>query len=179
MAKRRMFTLDIVDSDAFLDMPLTTQVLYFHLAMRADDDGFIGNAKKIARSIGVGDDDMKVLFAKRFILPFESGVVVIKHWRMHNLIRLDRYTETVYKEEKERLALKPNKAYTEIENGGERVGLPDKSSMVATKWQPNGNTGKVRLGKVRKYSTPISKEDLREEIDLEEIDKGIEQQRSN
>jgi hypothetical protein len=197
MAKRRMFTLDIVDSDAFLDMPLTTQALYFHLAMRADDDGFIGNAKKIARSIGVGDDDMKVLFAKRFILPFESGVVVIKHWRMHNLIRHDRYQETVYQEEKSKLVLKRNKAYTEIKNGGQRLEIPDVMDTTATKWQPNGTTGKVRLGKERlgnkEYPKGITtnlgnsttrvfnlsgKEPLDGEIELDEIEKGIEEMRS-
>lgn len=140
-----MFTLDIVDSDAFLDMPLSTQALYFHLAMRADDDGFIGSAKKIARTLGVADDDMKVLLAKRFVLPFQSGVMVIKHWRMHNLIRHDRHHGTVYKEEKELLAIKENGAYTEINS--KVITLPE----VVDKWQPNGNqmATEVRLGKDR------------------------------
>ena len=96
MAGRRMFAKTIIDSDIFLDMPLSTQALYFHLSMRADDDGFINNSKKIQRMIGCGDDDLKLLIAKKFLIPFESGVVVIKHWRIHNYIQNDRYTETNY-----------------------------------------------------------------------------------
>src|SRR4051812_42051179 len=114
MAQRRMFSPQIVDSDAFLDMPQTSQLLYFHLAMRADDDGFVGNPKKILRMIGGNDDDLKVLFTKRFILGFESGVIVIKHWLIHNLIRADRYHETQYLEEKSILTVKENGAYTEV-----------------------------------------------------------------
>ena len=112
MAERRMFAKMIIDSDAFLDMPLSTQTLYFHLSMRADDDGFINSPKRIQRLIGASDDDLKLLIAKNFIIPFESGVVVIKHWRIHNYIQTDRYKETVYTEEKARLGIKPNKAYT-------------------------------------------------------------------
>lgn len=112
MAERRMFAKTIIDSDAFIDMPLSTQALYFHLSMRADDDGFINNPKKIQRMIGCSDDDLKVLIAKRFILPFDSGVVVIKHWKIHNYIQKDRYRETVYKEEKAMLDVKENNAYT-------------------------------------------------------------------
>ena len=84
MAERRMFAKTIIDSDAFLDMPLSSQSLYFHLSMRADDDGFINNPRKIQRMIGASDDDLKLLIAKRFIIPFESGIVVIKHWRIHS-----------------------------------------------------------------------------------------------
>ena len=100
MAERRMFAKTIIDSDAFLDMPLSTQSLYFHLSMRADDDGFINNPKKVQRMVGCGDDDLKLLIVKNFIIPFESGVVVIKHWKIHNYIRNDRYKPTVYVEEK-------------------------------------------------------------------------------
>jgi 5-methylcytosine-specific restriction endonuclease McrA len=112
MAERRMFAKTIIDSDAFLDMPLSTQALYFHLSMRADDEGFINNPKKIQRMIGATEDDMKLLVAKNFIIPFESGVVVIKHWRIHNYIRADRLVETKYKEERELLEIKENGAYT-------------------------------------------------------------------
>ena len=112
MAERRMFAKTIIDSDAFLDMPLSTQALYFHLSMRADDDGFINNPKKIQRMVGASDDDLKLLIAKNFIIPFESGIVVIKHWRIHNYIQKDRYKPTVYVEEKEFLKLKDNNAYT-------------------------------------------------------------------
>lgn len=112
MAKKRMFNLSVVDSDAFLDMPLSSQCLYFHLNMRADDDGFIGNPKRIQREVGCSEDDLKILLAKRFILIFEDGVIVIKHWRMHNTIQKDRYIPTVYQDELNMLGLKENKAYT-------------------------------------------------------------------
>lgn len=113
MAEKRMFAKQIIDSDAFLDMPLSTQALYFHLSMRADDDGFVDNPKKIQRVIGASADDLKLLLAKRYILTFESGVIVIKHWRIHNTIQKDRYKETVYLEEKSHLVIKGNKSYTE------------------------------------------------------------------
>lgn len=112
MAERRMFTQKIIDSDAFLDMPLSTQALYFHLNMRADDDGFVNNPKKIVRMIGASEDDFKVLIAKNFVLTFESGIIVIKHWKMHNYIQKDRYKPTVYADEKAMLDTKDNGAYT-------------------------------------------------------------------
>lgn len=108
-----MFSKTIIDSDAFLEMPLSTQALYFHLNMRADDDGFINNPKKIQRMVGCADDDFKILLAKRFIMAFESGVIVIKHWRLHNCIRRDTYKETLYIEEKSSLYVKPDGAYTD------------------------------------------------------------------
>ena len=113
MAERRMFAKTIIDSDAFLEMPATAQMLYFHLAMRADDDGFINNPKRIMRMIGSGEDDLKLLILKKFIIPFESGVVVIKHWKIHNYIRKDTYNETKYKQEKATLELDENSAYTQ------------------------------------------------------------------
>ena len=113
MANRRMFSLDIIDSDAFLDMPNDAQNLYFHLAMRADDDGFVNNPKKIQKVIGASDDAVKILLAKKFILAFDSGVIVIKHWRMHNYIQNDRYKETNYKDEKAQLIVDENKAYSQ------------------------------------------------------------------
>lgn len=112
MAERRMFAKTIIDSDAFIDMPLSTQALYFHLSMRADDDGFINNPKKIMRMIGASDDDFKVLCLKRFIIPFDSGIVVIKHWKIHNYIRGDRKKETNYIEEMALLTEKENGTYT-------------------------------------------------------------------
>ena len=139
MAERRMFAKTIVDSDAFLDMPLSAQALYFHLSMRADDDGFINNPKKIQRMIGGSDDDLKLLIAKRFIIPFESGIVVIKHWKIHNYIQSDRYKPTVYQEEKALIITKDNKAYTmdtECIHDGYNVDTQDR-------------LGKDRLGKDR------------------------------
>lgn len=111
MAQKRMFDKTLIDSDLFLDMPKSTQALYFHLSMRADDDGFINNPKKIQRMIGCSDDDMKLLIAKQYIIPFESGIVVITHWKIHNYIRKDRYTPTLYQEEKAQLSLDQNDRY--------------------------------------------------------------------
>ena len=115
MAERRMFAKTIIDSDAFLDMPLSTQALYFHLSMRGDDEGFINNPKKVQRMIGASEDDLKLLIAKNFIIPFESGVVVVKHWKIHNYIRGDRMKKTVYQEEKALLDEKDNGAYTLVD----------------------------------------------------------------
>ena len=113
MAERRMFAKTIVTSDAFLDMPATTRCLYFTLAMFADDDGFVNSPKSIMRQSGASEDDLKILFTKRYILGFDSGVIVIKHWKIHNLIQKDRYKETTYLEEKAQLVLDDKKAYTE------------------------------------------------------------------
>lgn len=112
MAERRMFAKTIIDSDAFLDMPLSTQALYFHLSMRADDDGFINNPKKVQRMISCSDDDLKLLIAKNFLIPFDNGVVVVKHWKIHNYIQKDRYKPTVYQDELGALGVKHNGAYT-------------------------------------------------------------------
>lgn len=109
-----MFSLKIVDTDAFLEMPSSSQLLYFHLSMRADDEGFVGSPRKIIKMGGFSSDDFKILVAKRFILTFESGVVVIKHWLIHNNIRQDRISPTKYSEERKSLKIKENGAYTEM-----------------------------------------------------------------
>lgn len=140
MANKRMFSMDIIDSDAFLDMPLSTHALYFHLSMRADDDGFVKNPKKIQRMIGASDDDMKVLVGKRFILPFDSGIVVIKHWKINNNIRSDRYKPTTFIKEKSMIILKENGAYTEIKN----LGIPN-GNQVGDEWYPQYRLGKVSI----------------------------------
>lgn len=128
MAEKRMFTMQIVDSDAFLDMPLSTQALYFHLNMRADDDGFVNNPKKILRMIGASDDDLRILLLKRFVIGFEEkGVIVIKHWRMNNYLRKDRYHPTQYQDELHTLGIKDNGSYTEQER------------LLSTSGIPNGN----------------------------------------
>lgn len=111
MAERRMVAKRIIDSDAFLDMPLSSQALYFHLLLRADDDGFIDNCKKISRMIGSSEDDLRLLIAKRYLLVFESGVVVVKHWRIHNYIAKDRYTSTSHIDECARLEIMPSREY--------------------------------------------------------------------
>lgn len=135
MAERRMFAKTIIDSDAFLDMPLSTQALYFHLSMRADDDGFVNNPKKIQRMIGCTDDDLRILIVKRFVLTFDSGVIVIKHWRLHNTLRKDRYKPTIYQEEFKKLFLKKDGGYTEAFPDGCHVvarRLPDGCHVVDT-----------------------------------------------
>ena len=146
MAERRMFAKTIIDSDDFLDMPLSAQALYFHLSMRADDEGFINNPKKIQRMVGASDDDCKLLVMKRFILTFESGVIVIKHWRIHNYIRNDRFKETIYVKEKATLALNENHAYTEKVDGRQPFGIPS-DNQVGDSWDTQDRLGKVRLDK--------------------------------
>ena len=131
MASKRMFSLSVIDTDAFLEMPCSTQALYFHLCMRADDDGFVGNPKMITRTVGASDDDLKLLIAKRFILTFEDGVIVIKHWRIHNTLSTNRYNETAHLEDKALLRIKPNKAYT----FGEGEPLDDRKMIEASKRQ--------------------------------------------
>lgn len=113
-----MFSRDITGSDAFRDMPSSSQLLYFHLGMEADDDGFLGAYKTIQRATGASDDDFKILIAKRFLIQFESGVIVVKHWLINNTIRKDRYNETKYLEEKRSLYLKDNMSYSESESSG-------------------------------------------------------------
>lgn len=141
MAKRRMFSQQITDSDSFLDMPLSAQALYFHLGMNADDDGFVNSPKRIQRVIGANEDDLKLLIAKRFVLSFDSGVVVIKHWKINNSIRQDRYTPTVYTEELSLITEKPNRAYTFTNN---IIGCQDDNH-----WLPSGmhRQGKVSIDK--------------------------------
>lgn len=147
-----MFSPEIVSSDAFLDMGQGAQCLYFHLGMKADDDGFV-NPKAIMRMLGTPEDELKVLLAKRFLLPFESGVVVIKHWLIHNLIRSDLYKETQYKKEKSTLGLNENGAYTEL-----RDGVSEIKKIESPEWLKRRRNEKrtadvpqtvPRLGKVR------------------------------
>jgi len=121
MAEKRMFTKTIVDSDVFLDMPQSAQNLYFHLNMRADDEGFINSPKKIMRMVGSNQNDIEILLAKRYLLGFESGVVVVKHWLMHNAIRADRVKETMYIEERETLLVKNNGGYSEKNTSCQQV----------------------------------------------------------
>ena len=140
MAQRRMFSLKIIDTDAFLDMPATAQALYFHMAMRADDDGFVGAPKKIMRMTNAADDDYRVLLAKQFIIPFESGVCVIRHWRIHNYIQSDRYQETIYRDEKQALS---------TENGHYNV-ADTLCIQNVSKTDTQVRLGKVSIGKSSK-----------------------------
>lgn len=168
MANKRMFTMKIVDTDAFLDMPLSTQCLYFHLNMRADDDGFIGNPKRIEKIIGANDDDLKLLIAKRFVILFDDGVIVIKHWRMHNTLSRDRYIETSYTDEKKKLLLKDNGSYS-LTNG---------NSIDDTKLIERSNRQTQKRRKIDERKTHSDKDiglDKDLELDLDtELDKDKE-----
>lgn len=132
MAEKRMFTKKITESDAFLEMPATTQNLYFHLNMEADDDGFVNSPKKIMKLTNATEDDMKLLILKKFVIYFENGIIVIKHWRMHNLLRQDRYHPTQYQEEFKLLTL-------DSENNYHLTGLSKNENDPQISWQPNGN----------------------------------------
>lgn len=111
MAKKRMFSLSVVDTDKFLEMPISSRLLYYELGMRADDDGFVDNWKKILLFTGLKEDDMKVLIAKQFIIPFESGIIVIRHWRINNYLQNDRTNPTIHQKEKAYLMLDDNNVY--------------------------------------------------------------------
>lgn len=162
MAKRRMFSMDIVDSDAFLDMPISARLLYYDLGMRADDDGFVANPRRITKVIGSSEDDLKILIAKRFLLAFDSGVVVIKHWKMNNYIQKDRYTATNYKEEATRLYIKENNSYTFDEKQA-------KKALISPCIQ---NVSKVDTQvSIGKLSIELDKSRLDKDRDIEEINK--------
>lgn len=139
MAQKRMFSLHIVDTDKFMDMSTSAQALYFHLGMHGDDDGFVASPRKIARSAGCNDDDMRLLAAKGFIIPLESGVVVITDWKVNNTIKSDRYSPTIYQKEKELLQVDSTGRYS-----------------IGTKLEPeciqNGSIMEPQLS-IGKYST--------------------------
>lgn len=190
MAERRMFAKTIIDSDSFLDMPLSAQALYFHLSMRADDDGFINNPKKIQRTIGCADDDMRLLAAKSFIIPFESGVVVIKHWRINNYIRNDRYKPTTYTDERAQLQLKENGSYTErlplgIPNGYQRdtqyrlgedsIEEKDSLTRVEKESQPDKPSSPSPKHKYGAYKNVLlTEKEYQSLIELQDGEKAIE-----
>ena len=127
MARKRMFSLLVVDTDEFLDMPSSTQSLYYHLGMRADDDGFVSSPKKIVKLVNCSNDDLKLLIAKGFIIPFDSGIIAIRHWKLNNDLKKDRYTPTIYLKEKSTLKVNKNKVYSIDGNN------------LDTKWIQNGN----------------------------------------
>ena len=131
-----MFSKTIIDSDMFLDMPLSTQALYFHLSMRADDDGFLNNSNRIMRLIGANQNDFDLLLVKKFIIKFDDGICVIKHWRIHNYIQNDRYKETNYKKEKSTLNIDDNKAYTFEDTGKKLIG----NRVIDVNYVQNSNT---------------------------------------
>lgn len=158
MAERRMMSKSIIKSDTFLDMPATTQNLYFHMLLDADDDGFINAPKSIMRMIGAKDDDMKVLAAKQFVIPFESGVVVIKDWKIHNYIQNDRYKPSTLPE-RDLLNIQKDKTYT----------LKGDVSRMDTECIQTVSIGKDRLGKDRKGKDSI---DILCHVSHDDVDKS-------
>lgn len=144
MAQRRMLSKQITETDVFLDLPLSTQALYLHLIMNADDDGFLGNARTVLRMVGGSNDDLKLLAAKQFIIVFEDGITVIKDWRIHNYIQKDRYHSTMYAEHKKELSIDKNQSYQRLSNVDTEC-IQDVSRM-----DTQVRLGKVRLGKVNK-----------------------------
>ena len=149
MAKKRMFSQQITESDSFTSMPLSSQALYFHLSLNADDDGFINSPKRVQRMIGASDDDLNLLIVKKFLIPFDSGVVVVKHWRINNYIRSDRYVPTVYTEEKNQLIEKKNHAYSLKFQQGIPDGIPmvstDKNRLDKNRLNSSSRGGRVNL----------------------------------
>lgn len=162
-----MFAKTIIDSDAFLDMPLSSQALYFHLNMRADDDGFVNNPKRILRTIGANQNDYDLILAKRFIIEFESGVVVIKHWRMHNYIRIDRYKPTVYQDEKEQLATKENKSYT--------LGIPNDNHRLTQDRLGKDSIGNIYIYDEKDLDTPKKYLSIKKQIEEFTQDKELQE----
>lgn len=155
-----MISLDVVDTDAFLEMPTSTQNLYFHLSVRADDDGFLSSPRKITRTIGANEDDLKLLFAKKFLINFNGGICVIKHWRMNNFIAKDRYTETKYINLKRTLFIRKNGAYT-LNDNGQAVRVPD-GHFTLDKLIVNDSSTicEPSIGKVSKVKVSEDKERL-------------------
>ena len=139
MAEKRMLSSQIIGSDAFLDLPLTAQALYMHLNINADDDGFINSPKRVQRMIGASESDLNLLYEKRFLLRFESGAAVIKHWFINNTIRNDRKKGTVYTDELAQLKIKPNGAYTLANDGQSAGNRRPIVKQTAYTCQPNDN----------------------------------------
>ena len=162
MAERRMFAKTIIDSDAFLDMPVTARLLYYDLSMRADDDGFVNSPKKIMRMIGASQDDLGILILRKFILPFDSGVVVIKHWRIHNYIRKDTYNQTPYVNELKQLYVDENKAYKfrDENNPPEMPLIEGNDTRQRAVDEPSTQVNKVnKVNKVNNIYSPSNSDD--------------------
>lgn len=156
MAQRRMFSKQITDTDAFLDMPATAQNLYFHLNMHADDDGFLGNAKTIRRMVGASEDDLKILVAKQFILVFPDGVSVIRDWHIHNYIQKDRYHPTIYQDDKNQLEVSKNKQYLLVGERHKELDtdcIHDVSKADTQSSLVKSRSGKSSQGQVRSSSS--------------------------
>ena len=148
MAEKRMFSLSVIDSDDFTSMPTAAQLLYFHLAMRADDDGFVNKPRQIMSFVGAKDDDMKVLISKQYVIPFDNGIIVIRHWRLHNCIRKDTYHPSKYVAEREQLTVSADGSYTVSETPYQLRDEPVTDSL-RTRTVDKNRIDKNRLDKIR------------------------------
>uniref|UniRef100_UPI0040266F8F DnaD domain protein n=1 Tax=Mitsuokella multacida TaxID=52226 RepID=UPI0040266F8F len=185
MAERRMMAKSVIETDHFMDMPMSSQCLYFHLLLRADDDGFITSPRRIMREVGCHEDDMKLLVAKNYIIPFDSGVIVIKHWKIHNFIRSDRYTPT-HCDERAQVELTKKKIYelktpdvdvltTSTGTNGMTCGIPvgiptgtPHGNQAVTVRDTQVRLGKVRLGKVNNTTTTTTRACAGEDSDTDQ-----------
>lgn len=168
MAERRMFAKTIIDSDAFIDMPISARLLYYDLSMRADDDGFVNAPKKIMKFVGASNDDMNILIARKFVIGFDNGVVVIKHWRIHNYIRKDTYNETPYLEQKALLELDEKNAYR-LKNMASQLSVDEPSTQV--------RLGKVSIGYIKENN--IKEKKKFSKPSLEELQTYISEKQLN
>ena len=148
MAERRMIAKSVIKTDSFIDLPANSKVLYFYLMLDADDDGFVTNPRSIMREIGATQDDMRILLAKQYVLTFETGVIVIRHWKIHNYLRKDRYKPTTCLEEKRQLKMDEKGLVYQMATNGIPSGIPS-GNQVATAGIPLVDVGKDRIGKDR------------------------------
>lgn len=176
MAQKRMFDKSITNSDNFLELPDSSQILYFHLSMNADDDGFVDNWKSIMRMTGTKQDDLKILITKSYVIPFETGIIVIKHWRMNNYLRADRYKETTHKLEKSQLILGANEEYLLANNNsGIPMVHPDKNSIDKNSINKKENIKRKKRGKYKRILlTDKEYEKLVAEFGKDFIDRQID-----
>lgn len=147
MAQRRMFSKDVVRTDKFLEMPLSAQALYYHLGIDADDDGFIASPKQITRMVGARDDDLRLLIAKGYIIPFDSGVCVVTHWKLNNYLRADRYKPTIYQTEAIQLNTGTGGVYLPSPNERYTSGIPTDNQPV-DEWYTQDSIGEKSIDKV-------------------------------
>lgn len=169
MAEKRMFSKKIIDTDWFMEMPQSAQNLYFHLSMRADDDGFVDSPQRICRMIGSSNDDYRLLIAKSFIIPFENGICVIKDWRINNYLRADRYTPTIHTEEKSKLVIEDSGTYSfGIPNGipsGIPTGIPSIYTNSNTNTYNNSLSLKEEVNSLNTHNSNRSKKFIKPTIE--------------
>ena len=179
MANKRMFSLSVVDTDNFIEMPISSRLLYYELGMRADDDGFVDSVKKILAFTGLKEDDLKVLITKKFLIPFESGVIVIRHWRLNNYLQKDRYKETIYQEEKSQLEVDNTNVYslyTECKHSIDKNSI-DKNSCNSIMEFYNNNIGSITPYQLEILESYLK--DMEEEVIILAMKKSVEANKRN